>query len=1181
MKIFTRSKIIGCIVICSLLGSPVWARDRAVNPPHQLSLQLRWFHQFQFAGYYAAREKGYYQQAGLDVKIEEGGFAVNTIDEVVKGRAHFGVTNSEVLISRLKERKKVSVVACIFQHSPLVFITRQETGITHPQDFIDRRVKMTMSARDLELHAMLLAEGVMFDRFQLIDGPSNKDQLFDPGIDVAAVYVTNEPYYLMEKNIRFNIIRPSAYGVDFYGDLIFTREQWAKEHPNIVSAFKTASIRGWKYAMSNKEEVIDLIHRQYSAKKSKSHLAYEAKAMEKLILPDLIDIGHVNPGRWYSIAKVFVDQEIIDKVSSLDGFIFSEKPLNEGGFQRSHAVMLGIIILISLISMFLYKFNSRLNREIKEKEATQKELAQSESRLKAMFENIHSGVAVFSAVEDGTDFIIKNLNKAAQRIEDVSLDNVAGESVARVFPGIAEFGLLDVFRRVYRTGNPEHMPASLYKDHRIVGWRENYVYRLPSGEIAAVYNDETVRKKAEIYRKHLETVNHIIINTRHSQKMLQQLLDAMLEIFDSDRVWLLYPCDPKAEFYTLNVERHRPRWPGTDASDKQIPMDENMALSMRTLLDTNKPVEYGHKELSAPLGDTGWFSNIKSELRVAIYPEINSAWVLGMHRCESDHAWTSDEKILFHTIGRRISDGLNAMLLIRELKKTNQGLKESEDRFAKIFHASPVGIMIATQPELRILNANESLCRITGYSKKTLVGTSLLDTDHFVIPDSLKIFKILRETGSVNNLSMDFAMPQNRCRSGRVSSQAVTIGSNKCLIITLEDITEYKRAENEKLMAHRHAAEQEKYALIGQVAGKIAHDFNNILGAVMGNAELSLLDCGDPQIKKTLELILEQTKRGRNLTRNLVVFAKDQEPRQDFFSINEKVTLVLNLLKKDLEGIGIITSLSDPLPQLLADPGMIENALVNMIHNAIHAMSKTALPRLELSTYTGKDHIVIEIGDNGCGIPKEHEKSVYTPGFTLKNSRDIMETYDKTIKGTGYGLFNVKKIVEKHRGQIWFETRENEGTRFYISLPVIKKALTRQEKEEIGQSILYTGKKILIVEDEQSISGVQSSILVREPFLHQVDIAHNGHMALELLEQNNYDLISLDYRLPGGLSGMDLYRHIRQQNRMVPVLFISGNVEFLESVDDLMKKDRYLACLSKPCQNREYVNGINRLLGSV
>lgn len=1154
------------------------AKDSVEKPAKKIVLQLRWRHQFQFAGYYAAKEKGLYQKAGLDVEIREGGFKVNTIDEVVEGRAQFGVTNSEILISRLKENKKVVAVASIFQHSPLVFLARKDTLIHTPQDLIGKRVKMTRQIRDLELHATLFKEGVRFEQFELLDGPMTKDMMFDPSIHAIAVYITNEPYHYIKRKIPYNVIRPSAYGVDFYGDLIFAQEKWAHKNAETVEAFRSASIRGWQYAMAHKPEIIELIHTRYNPKKELDHLVYEADTMDKLILQDIIEIGHTNPGRWESIAKIFAENGVIDPDYTLKGLIFTTEKERDIYFWVSIGVLLAIIVLILSVAIVLFNFNSRLNREIKAKEKSQSDLVESESRLKAMFENIHSGVAIYEAVDNGRNFVIKSFNRAAQKIEKVKLQDVIGKPVTEVFPGVRDFGLFDAFQRVYRSGHPEHMPVSLYKDNRIVGWRENYIYKLPSGELAAVYNDETVRKKAEIHRKHLDTINHIIINTRHSDQMLQLILNAMLDIFDSDRVFLLYPCDPASDYYIVKVESAKPDWPGLGASDTRHPCDEFMAQTMAALLKTNGPVNTDIAKMAdRPPGNTAHKYHIKHDMRMAIYPKIDKPWMLGMHRCSNDTAWSSEERLLFNTIGRRISDGLNAMLLIGELKRANEILAESEDRFAKVFHASPVGIIIADKKQLDILNTNESLCSHLGFRKDELIGRSLMEPQFLISEQSQNVVEEMMNEASGNNLDVGLITKNNEARDGRLSFQSVDIDGRHSTIITVEDVTEYKKAQQEKLMAHRHAAEQEKYALIGQVAGKMAHDFNNILGAIMGNTELSLLECREPETLKTLKLILEQTKRGRNLTKNLVVFAKDQEPRQDFFSINEKAALVLNLLKKDLEGITISTSFFEPMPQLLADPGMIENALVNIIQNAIHAVSKESRPKLEIRTFKETENIIISVRDNGCGIPKSHERSIYAPAFTLKNSNDTDSPYDTSIKGTGYGLFNVKKIVEKHKGRVWFESRENEGTCFYLSIPIIKKDLTRKEKQELTRSVVHTGKKILIVEDEQPIAQVQYYILTSDPFFHQVDIAHNGHMAMDLLERNTYDLISLDYRLPGGLNGMDIYQAARQKGLYMPILFISGNVEFLESLAPLIKVDKNLSYLSKPTQNKEYVDAVNSM----
>ncbi|MDX2439045.1 MAG: ATP-binding protein, partial [Desulfobacterales bacterium] len=266
------------------------------------------------------------------------------------------------------------------------------------------------------------------------------------------------------------------------------------------------------------------------------------------------------------------------------------------------------------------------------------------------------------------------------------------------------------------------------------------------------------------------------------------------------------------------------------------------------------------------------------------------------------------------------------------------------------------------------------------------------------------------------------------------------------------------------------------------------------------------------------------------------------------------------------------------VPDLLADSGMIEHAIVNLLQNSIHALSLAPRPEITIKTFCRDDHIFLQIKDNGCGIPEIHLESIYSPSFSLKGSRDTTGSYSNLIKGTGYGMANVKKYIEQHRGSISVESEPGVGTQFTIQLPVINKELTVEEKKTIEERQIYPGQRILLVEDEVDISDVQYTILSDSPCNHQVDVAHNGRMALDLFDRNSYDLVSLDYILPGDINGMDIYHHIRRKKTEIPVLFTSGNLEFLQSIKDLKAKDKMIDHISKPCQNKEYLDQINKLL---
>ena len=387
-----------------------------------------------------------------------------------------------------------------------------------------------------------------------------------------------------------------------------------------------------------------------------------------------------------------------------------------------------------------------------------------------------------------------------------------------------------------------------------------------------------------------------------------------------------------------------------------------------------------------------------------------------------------------------------------------------------------------------------------------------------------------------------------------------------------------KKDFDHKIKVQKVEAEKKKLALISQIAGKMAHDFNNVLAIIMGNAQLALFDSKEVKTRKVLELIFQQTQKGRNLTKNLIAFARAQEPEQQFFKINEKIELVVNLLKKDLQNIKLIKDEETEMPECFADPGMIEHALVNIIQNSIHALSMVNHPTITIRTYKLDNNLCMDIEDNGCGIPKEYIQKIYEPSFTLKGMNDATQSYKKGIKGTGYGMANVKKYIELHQGTILVKSDFGAGTKVTITLPIIQKKLTGKDKTALQGEKTHSEKYILLVEDEHSLSDIQYKMLSRSPYNHKVDIAVTGQVAIDLFDDNNYDFVSLDYILPNGINGMDVYNHIRKSNKNIPILFVSGNIEFLESIKELKQRDDNIDHIAKPCQSKDYLSSVNRLL---
>lgn len=518
---------------------------------------------------------------------------------------------------------------------------------------------------------------------------------------------------------------------------------------------------------------------------------------------------------------------------------------------------------------------------------------------------------------------------------------------------------------------------------------------------------------------------------------------------------------------------------------------------------------------------------------------------------------------------------------ITDRKVAERSMIESERRYRHLFNNAPVGMFEINILTKKFVSVNDVMCKYTGYSKEEFLRLHPLD---LLTKESQNLFLKRYELVSKGEKIADNAeynlIKKNNQKVSAILNNDLAYRNKSLEIsqIVVHDITKLKLAEEEKIKAQKVAGEQKKLALVGQIAGKMAHDFNNVLSIIMGNTELSLLDCQESQTKRALNLILEQTLRGKNLTKNLVAFAKSQEPKQESFDIDKKVNLVLNLLKKDIEGIELIIETKPNLPHLIADPGMIEHALVNLIQNSIHATSKIENPKIFIRTYFLDDQINFEIEDNGCGIPKEYVEIIFEPSFTLKGTKDVTGSYERGIKGTGYGMANVKKYIELHKGRISLESRLGSGTKVTINLPIMKQNLSINEKIELLEGIGHSEKSILLVEDEIAISDIQYRILTQDPCNHHVDIANTGTIAVDLFDRNKYDFVSLDYILPGKINGMDVYTHIRKTKKTIPILFISGNIDFLESIKELKQKDDYLDHLAKPCQNIDYIKCINKLL---
>ncbi|MEW6678202.1 MAG: diguanylate cyclase [Pseudomonadota bacterium] len=368
-------KFLFCLVF--FLGLSVAGPASSENAPaepalEKVRLQLKWLHQFQFAGFYAALSQGYYREAGLDVELLEIRAHESAVEVVSRGDAEYGLHGSDLVVERAKGRP-VKALAAIFQHSPMVLLARRDRGIDSLHDLANRRLLLGPDAA--ELVAYLKSENVPYQAVRSHQSFGLK-ALIDGEVDAMPGYSTDEVYLLEAAGIPYSQFSPRSAGIDFYGDILFTSEKEARLHPERVRRFVEASLRGWYYALSHREEIARLIHDQYSQRHELAHLAFEAEQIRRLMTPELVEIGHMNPGRWRHIADTYAELGMMPAGYDLVDFLPPEAP-GETDYKSLYPILAAGVALLGLaawFSIYLSRLNVALRREVKERQRLQEDL---------------------------------------------------------------------------------------------------------------------------------------------------------------------------------------------------------------------------------------------------------------------------------------------------------------------------------------------------------------------------------------------------------------------------------------------------------------------------------------------------------------------------------------------------------------------------------------------------------------------------------------------------------------------------------------------------------------------------------------------------------------------------------------------------------------------------------------
>ena len=316
-------KIRNIIIILIILLSNLFSQEK-----NKITLQLDWLNQFQFAGYYVAKEKGFYKEHNLDVQIKEFNYGVNLVEDVLNTENTYSIGKSSLVIDKLNN-KKIVLLAAIYQSSPMTLISLKSSNINKINDLKNKKVMITPSAKDAaSINSMIISQNLKLEDINFIPHSFDLNDLINGKTDAMGCYLSNEPYILKNKNIKFNVFNPANYSFDFYGGILFTSNRELNKNPQRVKGFYDASIKGWNYAFANIEETAKLIFENYNTQnKTLDSLIYEGQVLKKLSeSTENYPLGFIDPKKIDELKRLYLVLGFTNKSNvKFDDFIFNNQ----------------------------------------------------------------------------------------------------------------------------------------------------------------------------------------------------------------------------------------------------------------------------------------------------------------------------------------------------------------------------------------------------------------------------------------------------------------------------------------------------------------------------------------------------------------------------------------------------------------------------------------------------------------------------------------------------------------------------------------------------------------------------------------------------------------------------------------------------------------------------------------
>ena len=476
-----------------------------------------------------------------------------------------------------------------------------------------------------------------------------------------------------------------------------------------------------------------------------------------------------------------------------------------------------------------------------------------------------------------------------------------------------------------------------------------------------------------------------------------------------------------------------------------------------------------------------------------------------------------------------------------EQREAHQRLLESERRFRILVQGVTDYAIYMLDPEGQVTNWNAGAQRIKGYQPDEIIGKHF---STFYTPEDLdvgvpkKALDTARETGRYEAEGWRMRKDGSRFWASVVidairGEDGQLIGFAK---IT-RDMTEKRQAQLQLEDSREQLFRSQKMEALGQLTGGLAHDFNNLLTAILGATDLALRSLGDEErLKRMLDGVRNSAQRGAGITRQLLAFARAQQLEIKTIDLRPFLSDVTTLLRPSVRSnIDLVMEVSDHVWNVDADPGALELALLNLAFNARDAMSEGGMLKISATNELLKgepeglrgEHVALRVADTGEGMSRETMNRVFEPFFTTKAFGE----------GTGLGLSQVFGFAKQSGGAVTVESQPNKGSTFTLYLPVSRGMMT-DERQDQSRGL----GRVLVVEDDSFVAELAAGMLNELGF--DTVVTHSAKEALERLSgEQRPTLIFSDIVMPGGISGLELARKVRERFPELPILLTSGYSE--------------------------------------